>query len=370
MAGCPSIGECLQCGLAQYCELGDIDRKKCMRGLAEKIGRERIALLVKDCIEGGRYIQGIEDTWRFITERRNLHVDVYDKDRGHLSKPWAKIVAKSRPIPLICSLQVKDGHIRPSEFGCKIACILSKVDLEKYVQMFNIKLERKLAEIGRTRHELCLTQHCQNFEHAERENLPPRWKYCEKALSYTFESKTLKQELIVAGRADNLFTFDDNHAIGVLDMKRSRHFYYMKHAHERQTLEYALGVAQQLDYEIIYTIVLEGPFEPTPFKYRYPQLHIMKTKVDSPKVKALHEELEESYTDQARLLDDLVYLLSTKVQKSVDKRGCFNLDTGLPCFVKPACDALIRYCEKGKITLRAAIENLNILRKGYILPQL
>jgi hypothetical protein len=62
MASCPFLGEFLQCSLSQLCESGFIDRKKCMHGLAEKIGKERIKDLREDCRETGRYIQGIEDT--------------------------------------------------------------------------------------------------------------------------------------------------------------------------------------------------------------------------------------------------------------------------------------------------------------------
>jgi hypothetical protein len=97
---------------------------------------------------------------------------------------------------------------------------------------------------------------------------------------------------------------------------------------------------------------------------------MMKTRVDSPKVKELHAELEESFVEQARLLDSCNYLFETKASKSTDRRGCFNFDTGLECFVRPACDALIKYCIDEKATLRTAVDDLDILRKGYILPQL
>jgi hypothetical protein len=237
--------------------------------------------------------------------------------------------------------------------------------------MFNVKLERKLAEIGKTRHELCLTQHVEDFEHADRANFPKRSDYCERSLSYVFESKNLGLEIIISGRADSLFTFENNtEACGVLDLKRSRHFYYSKRSYERQTLEYALAVAQQHDFKHLYVIILEGPFKPSRFKYRFPRFHIINTKIDSYKIKNLHEEIETSFKEQANLLDSLSLLENTKANKKLERRGCFNLDTGLECFIKPACDAFVNYCMKERVTLRTAIENLGILSKGYVLPAL
>ncbi len=371
MGNCSKLGMFLQCSLSDICEAGCINTKNCMYGLCEKnIGMPAITDLKNDCNEIGLYVRGIEDIFRSL-QKRNCNVDVYASDVGHLSKPWSKIVRKSIIKPLICSTKVSDGHIRPSEFGCYLARVFSKTDLDKAAEIFGLTLERRLAKIGTTRHELCLSQHMDKFEHAERAEMPSRDEYCEKPVSYVFESKVLKQELIVAGRPDCRFTFEDNHSVGVLDLKRSRHFYYVKNSHQRQTLCYSLGLAQQLGgFDCVYTMILEGPFAPQPFQYRYPQIHVTKADLNSGLVAQFHSDMEESFIEQAQLLDNLNYMKQTKEKKLADRRGCINQDTGYSCFDKPACDIITSHCIKTKRCLRDVIDDFKLKRKGYILPQL
>jgi hypothetical protein len=341
-----------------------------MYGLAKKIGlKDKVLPLKSDCDQRGQIILGIEDAFKYL-QTRNFNVDIYDAKLGHLSKPWIKIVQKSPIKPLVGNTKVIDGHIRPSEYGCKIARVLSKVNLDKAQSIFGFELDRELATYGTTRHELCLSQHCGHFEHAARAGFPPRYKYSEVAGSHIFEGKETGLEIIISGRPDSRFTFEDNHAVGVIDKKRSRHFYYTKKSHERQTMEYALIVAEQLGYKKIYTIVMEGPFKPEPLKYRMPHVHIMKTDVDGPKIMELLATLEQSFIEQANLLDKLEYLKETKVEKITDARGCFNVDTGYDCFVKPACDSIVTYCVKNKTRLRDVLDEFKLIRKGYIMPQL
>jgi hypothetical protein len=340
-----------------------------MKGLADKMGEQKISALGQDCDTRGQCILGIEDMFDLFQHSR-ANVDVYDKKRGHLSKSWRKIMAKTPLKPLVCTTKVVDGDLRPSEFGCYIARIFSKVDLEKAGKIFNFTLDTRLADIGTTRHELCLTQHVEKFEHAERSGFPPRYDYCEKPVSYVFESKILDKEIISSGRPDNRFTIDNLNDVGVIDLKRGRKIFYGKDAVKRQLRTYALGIAQQVGINTVYTITSPGPTFPKRFRDVLPQLQIAKFHVESPVVARLHEELEESFIEQARLLDSLQYLLERKGEKRTAQRGCRNYDTGFDCFDKPACGPIINYCAAEKRCLRDVLEEFKLVRKGYRLPQL
>lgn len=354
MEVCDRLGQWFRCEQKGLCG------KECTATFAQTLHESDLKLLSNDAYEQGYFLTAVEQT---IVYLNNLDLNV--KING-LKRSWKKVLGKQIVQPFLLSKKPsRKWHLRASEWGCDLARIIAKLDQEKICSELGIKIDDRLARIGKIAHALRNQQHVNDFIH----NLTldkigfepvPRWSYCEKTIEYVLVKGG--HELVVRGTADVLLQFGD--ALGALDFKRFFYSEYEKNSHTRQKMIYAAGLAQMECYDKVFGVLSRRPFKARVGIYRPEKFSI--TFADERLMKKIDDELWRSYFSQAELLHQANAALEYKKAKEVEKRGCINYTVPLrECFVRPICESLLARCDRCLIEV---IDDLKVSLPDCILP--
>lgn len=374
---CNTLGRCLRCEYSDLCA-----DEKVTENCAGKMGSslEDIFLFKEDAYDCSYSALGIELHSYLLSNEKDMTASVYVPKRelggGHLSKAWALLRQGRKLTPLIAKPLSRKFHLRGSEWGCDIARIIAKLDNQKLINKYGLKVFDKYSRIGVVLHALCNLQNSEKFQQNhtwELLNLEPvpRHKYCEVQVHYT-----TRDDIEIRGHTDSAFTFGNDY-IGDADFKHAMSTPYLKQSKKRQVLTYAAALNQMSgdDYKWIFGFLIMRPFvmEDTKGKYKLPKYRdpfIVKNQYDCEPIKFwIDGEWFRSYKEQAQLLHCADYFIRVKEEKMADRRGCHNYDTGFDCFSKPICDLLTEQISSnpGK-SLIDIIDDEKVAHPDWIVP--